>query len=204
MDPVILLGTALGLAMDAFAVSVAVTASLPQVTGRHTFRLAWHFGLFQFLMPVLGWLGGAAMQRRLALVDHWIAFGLLGFLGARMIWNSGARAEDGAAGRANSFARAEGAPAAPKGDPTRGWSLVALSVATSVDALAVGLSLGLLRVTIWIPSAVIGLVALALTFVGTRIGPRVGRKLGPWAERVGGVVLCGIGLRILIQHLAAG
>jgi putative Mn2+ efflux pump MntP len=184
MDLFTLLGTALALAMDAFAVSAAIAASLPRVTARHTFRLAWHFGLFQFLMPIVGWAGGAALSRHLAAIDHWIAFGLLLLLGARMFVQSFSTEE-----------RAE------RRDPTRGWSLVGLSVATSIDALAVGLSLGLLEVAIWVPSAVIGLVACALTCVGTLVGIRVGPALGRWAERAGGLVLLAIGARILVQHL---
>jgi putative Mn2+ efflux pump MntP len=185
MDFLSLIATAVALALDAFAVSAAVTASLPRVTGRHVFRLAWHFGLFQALMPVLGWLGGAALARRLGLFDHWIAFALLSALGGRMIWQSfGAEVQ-----------RTAGA------DPTRGLSLVALSVATSIDALAVGLSLGLMGVVIWYPAVVIGVVALALTSVGALIGHRVGRALGRWASRAGGAVLILIGARIVVEHL---
>jgi putative Mn2+ efflux pump MntP len=185
VDLLTLLGTALALAMDAFAVSAAVSASLPMVTGRHVFRLAFHFGLFQFLMPIGGWLGGRLVAQKLASVDHWIAFGLLLALGVRMIWNASANEE-----------------AQPR-DPTRGFSLVLLSIATSVDALAIGLSLGLLEVRIWFPAVVIGLVAGALTVVGTLVGKRVGPALGAWAGRLGGAVLIGIGARILYQHLAA-
>ena len=188
MDFLSLIATAVALALDAFAVSAAVTASLPRVTGRHVFRLAWHFGLFQALMPVLGWLGGAALARRLGLVDHWIAFAVLAALGGRMIWQSFRTEEQ----------RATGA------DPTRGLSLVALSVATSIDALAVGLSLGLMGVVIWYPAAVIGVVELLLTGVGALIGHRVGRGLGRWASRAGGVVLLLIGARIVVEHLLAG
>lgn len=183
MDLLTLLGTALALAMDAFAVSAAVSASLASVTGRHVFRLAFHFGLFQFLMPVCGWLGGSLVAQRLASVDHWLAFALLFVLGARMIWNASATEET-----------------QPR-DPTRGFSLVLLSIATSVDALAIGLSLALLEVRIWFPAVVIGLVAGALTVVGTLVGKRVGPALGAWAGRLGGVVLIGIGTRILYQHL---
>jgi putative Mn2+ efflux pump MntP len=183
LDLLTLLGTALALAMDAFAVSAAVSASLPAVTGRHVFRLAFHFGLFQFLMPMVGWVAGSVVSRQLASIDHWIAFGLLFLLGARMIWNASPDEE-----------------ARPR-DPTRGFSLVLLSLATSIDALAVGLSLGLLEVQIWIPSAVIGVVAAALSFVGCALGKRVGPALGAWAGRAGGVVLIGIGVRILVQHL---
>jgi manganese efflux pump family protein len=187
MDFLTLIGTALALAMDAFAVSAAVAASLPEVTGRHTFRLAWHFGLFQFLMPVVGWAAGASLAGELARLDHWIAFGLLGLLGGRMIWSSFSSARE-----------------PHRDDPTRGLSLIALSVATSIDALAVGVSLGLLRVPIWVPAAVIGLLTAGISFVGTRLGRRVGPALGHWAERVGGLVLIGLGLRILITHLTGG
>ena len=94
--------------MDAFAVAATVAATLPEVTFRHTFRLSWHFGLFQALMPILGWTGGMFLSSLTGLIDHWIAFGLLSFLGVRMIWLSG-NPED----RTEDF------------DPTRGLSLVA-------------------------------------------------------------------------------
>ena len=184
LDPLTLFGTAWALAMDAFAVATAVAATLPQLTIRHTFRLSWHFGLFQAGMTVLGWFGGAALSSLMASVDHWIAFGLLAFLGFRMIRESFLTEE-----RAQNY------------DPTRGWSLVGLSVATRIDALAVGVSFGLIGHSIWIPSAVIGMVALVLTGAGVLIGRGAGRALGRWAERIGGVVLIGIGTRILIEHL---
>ena len=187
MDWLTLLGTAVALAMDAFAVAMGISATLTPLRPRQVFRLSWHFGLFQALMPVIGWAGGAAAARYIASVDHWIAFGLLGFIGVRMIWPG---SDDGA--------RSE-----PR-DPTRGLSLIVLSVATSIDALAVGLSLGLMGVRIWLPAAVIGIVALALTLVGMLIGHRVGPRLGRWASVFGGSVLVIIGTRILIQHLLVG
>ncbi len=186
MDLPTLLGTALALAMDAFAVATAIAAALPEVTVRHRVRLAWHFGLFQALMPLLGWLGGAAVAGLLGTLDHWIAFGLLAVLGARMI-----RARDDGT-----------SPAC--GDPTRGWSLLALSVATSIDALAVGLSLGVMEVPIAVPAVVIGVVCAAMTLLGMALGRRVGPRIRRQASRVGGVVLVLIGVRILVEHLAAG
>jgi putative Mn2+ efflux pump MntP len=186
MDLVTLLGTALALAMDAFAVAAAVAASVDALSGRQVFRLAWHFGLFQFLMPVAGWAAGKAVAASLGRVDHWIAMTLLALLGGRMIWSSFSDEEEPV-----------------RADPTRGLSLVLLSVATSIDALAVGASLGLLHVDIWTPALVIGAVAAGMTFLGTRLGHRIGRSLGRWAERVGGLVLVGIGLRILISHRTA-
>jgi putative Mn2+ efflux pump MntP len=179
-----LLATAVALAMDAFAVATAVSIALPRITARQTFRLSWHFGLFQALMPIIGWYGGTAVASLIRAVDHWVAFGLLSFLGLRMIWQS-----------RRSESRRMGS------DPTRGWSLVGLSAATSIDALAVGLSLGLIGVSIWLPAAVIGGVTLVLTFVGTRIGRLTGPRLGRWAERIGGAVLIAIGIRILVQHI---
>ncbi|MCK4829897.1 manganese efflux pump [bacterium] len=184
MDTLMLFATAWALGMDAFAVATAVAATLPSLTSRHIFRLAWHFGLFQAGMPVIGRFGGAALSSTMGSIDHWIAFGLLVCLGLRMIWQS--RHPEG---KSQEY------------DPTRGWSLIGLSVATSIDALAVGVSLGLIGVSIWLPALVIGLVALALTIVGALIGRRVGHYLGRWAECIGGIVLIGIGTRILLQHL---
>jgi putative Mn2+ efflux pump MntP len=172
------------LAMDAFAVAAAVAAGLPRLTARHTFRLSWHFGLFQALMPIIGWFGGQALTSIIGLLGDWLAFGLLVFLGLRMIRQS---IQPEKRGRHY--------------DPTKGWSLVGLSMATSIDAFAVGVSLGLIGLSIWVPAAIIGAVALVLTYVGTHIGRRAGDSLGHWAERIGGVVLIAIGSRILIQHL---
>ena len=170
--------------MDAFAVAASVAIALPQWTARHTFRLAWHFGLFQGGMCLAGGLGGRAVSGSVALIDHWIVFGVLTFLGIRMIRGS-----------------FQPKSIASQYDPTRGLSLVGLSIATSLDALAVGVSFGLLRMSVWIPALVIGLVALVLTVVACHVGRLAGRHLGRWAERVGGVVLIGIGFRILYQHM---
>ncbi len=179
-----LLGIAVGLAMDAFAVSIAAGLTVDRVTPRHTFRLAFHFGLFQFMMPVLGWLAGRELAALIAAYDHWVAFALLAYVGGKMLWESGRQHQP-----------------ENRSDPTRGLTLVTLSVATSIDALAVGLSLAFLRPgqSVWGPSVVIGLVAAAFTAVGITFGSRIGAKWGRWAEALGGVVLLGIGLRILIS-----
>ena len=170
--------------MDAFAVSIVAGLTLPRLTGRHVFRLAFHFGLFQFFMPVLGWLAGQTVTGYVATSGHWVAFGLLALVGGKMVWES----------------RSAGGPAARK-DPTRGWSLVALSTATSLDALAVGLSMALIDVSIWLPSVVIGLVAGAMTWIGIVFGSRLGKAYSRRAELVGGLVLIAIGLRVLIASL---
>lgn len=170
--------------MDAFAVATAVAAGLPVLTGRHIFRLSWHFGFFQSMMTVFGWFGGEGLSRVMFGINHWIAFGLLALLGIKMI-REATHPED----RAHDY------------DPTKGWSLVGLSVATSLDALAVGVSLSLIGMPILTPALVIGVAALLMTFVGTRLGATAGTRLGQWAERVGGVVLIAIGVRILVEHL---
>ena len=186
MNLVTLLGIAIGLAMDAFAVSIGVGLTADAVGLRKTLRLAWHFGLFQALMPIIGWLAGLSVERWISGVDHWVAFGLLTAIGGRMIYE---------ALHGDDEKRAER-------DPTRGASLVVLSVATSIDALAVGLSLALLGVEIWYPAVVIGAVAFAFTAVGIHLGRRFGALLGRRMEIAGGVVLIAIGIRILVEHLS--
>jgi len=170
--------------MDAFAVCLGVGATRRADGPRPTFRLAFHFGLFQFIMPVLGWIAGKTILYYIAAYDHWVAFGLLGFVGIRMII-SGLNPEINEKNK----------------DPSRGWSLVLLSLATSIDALAIGFSLGLVGITIWYPAAVIGLVTGLVSLLGLRLGNKLGEKFGKRMEIVGGIVLILIGIRILITHL---
>jgi putative Mn2+ efflux pump MntP len=176
---------AVGLGMDAFAVALAVGSQREKLTFRPMFRLSFHFGLFQFLMPVIGWYAGTQIDQYLRAVDHWIAFALLGFIGARMIRDSFCSDEEHCAA----------------GDPTRKWTMVALSVATSIDALAVGLSMAMIGVEVWTPAAVIGIVALVMTAAGMVFGRRLGARFGRRMELVGGLVLIGIGVKIVIEHL---
>ena len=172
--------------MDAFAVSLAAGA-LPEVRGpRPTFRLAFHFGLFQFLMPVLGWLAGSSIEPFIRQFDHWVAFVLLGVVGLRMIYHA---REGGKLGTL---------------DPSRGWTLVLLSVAVSIDALAIGLSLGVLGMPVGYPALIIGLTTGALSLAGLRLGHGFGAALGRPFEIVGGLVLIGIGTQIVLSHLLAG
>jgi len=179
-----LLAVAVGLAMDAFAVAVVAGLTLHPLTGRHVFRLSFHFGLFQALMPLLGWTAGRAVQQYIARFDHWVAFGLLAFVGGRMIW--------GALRGSEQDARME--------DPTRGWTLIMLSTATSIDALAVGLSLAMLGAAIVMPAVVIGLVAAVLTLVGMLLGRRIGSAWGRRVEILGGVILIAIEIHIVLEH----
>lgn len=185
MTGLTLLGIAFALAMDAFAVALGAGLNLPRLTGRHLFRLGFHFGLFQALMPIVGWLAGLTVQRWIVAFDHWIAFGLLAYVGGKMLWEALHKEE------AETTAS----------DPTRGWSLVVLSVATSIDALAVGLTLALLNISVWYPALVIGLVAGVMTLAGMLLGRRLGRAWGPRVEILGGLILLGIGFKILFEHL---
>lgn len=176
-----LLGLAIGLAMDAFAVAVAAGMVLDTVTPRHVFRLGFHFGLFQFMMPVIGWVAGTQLAGNIKQYDHWVAFLLLAYVGGRMLWEArGERSERNAS------------------DPTRGLKMVTLSVATSIDALAVGVSMAFMGVSVWLPSVVIGVVAGTLTAIGIGFGSRIGSRWGRWAEVAGGIVLIGIGLKVLL------
>jgi len=184
MNWITVLGIALGLAMDAFAVSIASGLQLSRITPRHVFRLSFHFGLFQFLMPVIGWCVGLQMAGLVASFDHWLAFGLLSLIGGRMLWEAGSNRESES-----------------KADPTRGMTLVALSLATSIDALAAGVSLAFLHQSIWIPAVTTGVVTAALTAIGIAFGSRLGRRWGRWAEVIGGCVLILIGLRIFVLDL---
>ena len=176
---------AFGLAMDAFAVSIASGLVIERLTVRHVFRVAFHFGLFQALMPVLGWLAGSTVAQYIESWDHWVAMALLGLIGGKMLIDSQSTKEE-----------------VPPADPTRGWSLVTLSVATSIDALAVGLSLAMLRVQVWLPALIIGVVAAFMSAIGIACGSRLGRRWGRRAELAGGLVLIGIGVRIVVSHLS--
>ncbi len=177
---------AVGLAADASAVALAAGASALARGFRFRFRLAFHFGLFQFMMPLAGWLVGAQVARYLGAVDHWVAFGILAYVGGRMI-------ADGLSGKPRTGPR----------DPSRGLTLVMLSVATSLDAFAVGLSLAMIDANIWWASVTIGAVTGLLSAIALRTGAVLGAAVGRRMEVAGGLVLVAIGVRILVQHLTA-
>jgi len=173
--------------MDAFAVAIATGVSLTSVSFRQTARLSWHFGFFQALMPAIGWCGGISVRALLEQYAHWIAFALLACVALHMIKEA---------------LRSKKTAQKQRSDPTRGLSLVLLSVATSLDALAVGLSLAMLHVPIVVPAVVIGAVAMLFTAAGMFLGRRIRRmaRLGTYAEIAGGLVLLVIGLHILHSH----
>jgi putative Mn2+ efflux pump MntP len=180
-----LFATAIALAMDAFAVAIVTGLSLTPMTKRHVFRLSFHFGLFQAIMPALGWAVGTALLGYIKTFDHWVAFALLAFVGGKMIL--------GALGDTHKTRVSS--------DPTSGWDLVLLSVATSIDALAVGLSLAVIGSGILWPALIIGIVAATLTAVGMVLGRRIGAAWSSRVEILGGFILIAIGARILFDHL---
>jgi manganese efflux pump family protein len=171
--------------MDAFAVAIVTGLTLQPMTRRHVFRLAFHFGLFQALMPIIGWTAGTAVHAYIEAFDHWIAFGMLAFVGGNMVRGA---------------IRGEQDQAASTKDPTVGWDLVLLSVATSIDALAVGLSLAMVGAKIVFPAMVIGIVAAVFTASGMVLGRRIGALWGKRVEVLGGLILVAIGVKIVVEH----
>lgn len=174
---------AFGLSLDAFAVSLGAGAGKKIREQRGAFRLAFHFGLFQFLMPVIGWFMGVKIAPFVQSIDHWIAFALLLFVGLKMIKESYSDGE------------------AVENDPSKGKNLVMLSIATSIDALVVGFSFAMLRIEIWYPSTIIGIITAIVSIVGIYIGKILGTKIGPKMEFAGGAVIVLIGVKILLSHL---
>ncbi len=183
-DLFVVLLIAFSLALDACAVSIAAGSYFKKATARQKFRLSFHFGLFQALMPVLGWFAGATVVEYIKDFDHWVAFLLLTGIGGKMIY-------DGISGEADRINK----------DISKGWSLIALSVGTSIDALAVGFSIGVLEGNIILPSIIIGLVAAIMSLIGIRAGEVFSSKFGDKMVVVGGIVLFIIGAEIVIDHL---
>ena len=177
-----LLLIAVGLSMDAFAVSVCKGLSVRRLSLRHALLAGLWFGGFQFLMPVLGWLVGYRFEALIASVDHWIAFVLLGLIGANMIKES--------------FAEGE------KLDDDFGVRpMLLLAVATSIDALAVGVTFAFLDVNIWSSVMIIGVTTCVLSMIGVKVGSVFGAKYEKRAELCGGVILILLGQKILLEHL---
>jgi putative Mn2+ efflux pump MntP len=175
---------AVGLAMDVFAVSLGIGTAQKSVAFRPMFRVSFHCGLFQGLMTLAGWLAGSTIASLIAGIDHWVAMGLLAFVGVRMI-------------RSGFDPKSE----TQVEDPSRGRTLVMVCIATSIDAMAVGLSLAMLNVNILISSLVIGLVSTGMSVIGILAGSGLGLRFGKRMEVLGGLLLNGIGIRILLSHL---
>jgi putative Mn2+ efflux pump MntP len=176
---------ALGLSADCFAVALSSGISTKSQSWMKALRVALSFGLFQALMPTIGWFVGRTVIDFISGFDHWIAFALLGFVGGRMIFESFHESEEENNSR----------------DISRGWTLIVMSLATSIDALAVGLSLAFMDVSVALAAPVIGIVAFGITLLGFQTGKRAGKLMGKRAEIIGGVILIGIAIRILLSHI---
>lgn len=187
MSFIVLLLTAAGLAADAFAVAVGKGMHLPRFRWKPALAIALTFGAFQGTMPVIGWALGSTLADTIETYDHWLAFGLLVAIGAKMLWESRRVDDSGHAPR----------PA------IRVRELLLLGVATSIDALAVGVGLAFLDVSLWTAAITIGLVTTALSLLGVWLGHYAGRRLASSAELLGGLVLIGIGVKIVVDHLGA-
>ena len=182
--PIILI--AFGLAMDAFAVSITCGISIPKPKIGNALKVAFSFGLFQAVMPVIGWLAGTTIYQVIQKIDHWIAFGLLAFIGGRMIYEALVSKSCERIVDSNDLS-----------------TLLVLSVATSMDALAVGITFAFLDVTIIYPVMIIGLITFCLSLLGVFIGKKLGCSFGKYADIVGGIILIFIGTKILVEHLSA-
>lgn len=176
---------AIALSLDCFAVALGASTSAKVVSRFQIVRVALAFGIFQAVMPVLGWLAGKTLVDLISDYDHWVAFGLLVLIGGRMIWESfHSKANEG-----------------KERDFSKGLVLLTLAVATSIDALAVGVSFAFLSVNIAVAAFTIGIVCFVITGVGFLVGRKAGQVLGERAETIGGIILIGIGIRILLSHI---
>ncbi len=179
-----LLLIAVGLAMDAFAVSITTGFTEKKLKKRGIFKIAIFFGLFQGMMPLLGWSLGIKFIEYLSKYDHWIAFGLLSIIGGKMVYEG---------------FQIEKCELDKKCMSNK--KLIVLSIATSIDAFAVGLTFSVLKVSIIYPAIIIGVVTFVLSLIGVYIGKKMGGLIEKKMEIIGGIILIAIGLKILIEHL---
>jgi manganese efflux pump family protein len=175
----------LGLAMDCLAVSISYSVVKKEILFFEALKIAFFFGFFQAAMPVIGWLLGLTFRDYIMAFDHWIAFGILGIIGLKMIIESFQKAKSRGV------------------KPASFWLIISLSIATSIDALIIGVSFAFMNVNILKTVIIIGLITLFISMVGFRLGKSLGMIFGKRAELIGGLVLIGIGTEILIQHLTS-
>jgi putative Mn2+ efflux pump MntP len=183
MSMITILLIAIGLAMDALAVSITSGLTINDLRLRNALTIALFFGAFQAFMPLLGWLGGVSARAVITDIDHWVAFGLLCLIGGKMIYESTRLGSDG-----------------KETDPLDSHVLLILAIATSIDALAVGISFAFLQMAIITPAIIIGVTTFALSFLGVYVGNVSGHFFENKIEVLGGLILIGIGLKILIEH----
>lgn len=178
-----------GLSMDAFAVSICKGLGMRRVNYVHALVIALFFGLFQALMPLAGWALGSSFAAYIEPIDHWVAFVLLALVGGKMLWDA-VRGEEG-----------EGASCDVDQSKLDYRELLMLAVATSIDALAVGIGFAFLQINIWSAVAIIGVTTFVLSFAGVVVGNRFGARYERPSAIIGGIVLIAIGLKILLEHL---
>lgn len=189
MTPIELLLTAVALSMDAVAVSLSCGLTAQRMTRWQMLRIALCFGIFQALMPAIGYLLGSSIHQFIEAVDHWIAFGLLLFIGGRMIWEQWrSRHED----------------TCKVQDMTQWGNLLLMGLATSIDALAVGIGLAMTQVNLLLSVSFIGVTTFMLSGLALVLGRKVSGMFSKYAGALGGVILIGIGINILVEHLLAG
>ncbi|MDR3313499.1 MAG: manganese efflux pump MntP family protein [Oscillospiraceae bacterium] len=181
---------AVGLAMDAFSVAICKGLAIQKRRWVWAGAFGLCFGGFQVAMPLLGWLLGTRLERYIVSVDHWIVFGLLLLLGGKMLWE--ALHPEGEGQDCNS------------GKPVRLRELLLLGVATSIDALAAGITFALLQINIWLTVALIGAVTFVLSALGVLLGGKIGTKMGNKAMLLGGAALILLGVKTLLEHLLGG
>lgn len=184
LDILSILLIALALSADCFAVALSGSIHMKTVSFAPILRTAATFGAFQAIMPALGWLAGRTVLNFVSGYDHWVAFILLALVGGRMIYES-----------------FRPASSRRRIDISKGILLVTLAVATSIDALAVGLTFAFLQVNIAIACSIIGVVAFGVTVAGFTLGKKVSIWLGKYAEAIGGIILIAIGIRVLLTHI---
>lgn len=177
--PIILI--AFGLSMDAASVSAVSGSSLGKNNILNGAKISFFFGLFQAVMPIIGWFLGIKLEEAIKNIDHWIAFILLALIGVRMIYGSLKKQEE-------------------KIDTSGYYNLILLSIATSIDALVVGITLGLMNISIFLSAMIIGVITFAVCFLAYLLGEKLGLVIGKKAEIIGGIILIFIGLKIFIEH----
>jgi putative Mn2+ efflux pump MntP len=185
MELLAIITIAVGLAMDTFAVSIVTGAAYKQLHLRHTLRMAGFFGGFQAFMPVVGYLAGLTVRQYVSDFDHWIAFGILAAVGLKMIYESFKIKEERKTPNPENLA-----------------VVLVLAVATSIDAMAVGITLSLITNAIALAVIIIGVVTFGLSFAGVYVGKKFGHFFESGIEAIGGLVLIGLGIKIVLQHVA--
>jgi putative Mn2+ efflux pump MntP len=192
----------ISLSMDACAVSISAGVSIPGLRKFHILRASSFFGIFQFLMPIIGFYLGKSFVSYIVNFDHWIAFALLAFIGGKMVFETLSEKGKGREESANGSKGAEGAePAGKSGDIRDLKTLLVLALATSIDALAVGISLSIMDQGIWLSAVLIGGITFGICILGFDFGKRIGMVVAKGAQLAGGIILIGIGVKIVVEHL---